>query len=53
MRDSKTFGGPLKILPTQNPLIFINFFFLEKDALATIIYGKEIPSIGLNISKNI
>ena len=49
MRDSATFGGPLTILPTQNPVIF-NHFFLEKDAFATIIYRKKIPSIDLNKS---
>ena len=49
MRDSEAFGSPLKILPTQNPVIF-NKFFLEKDAFATIIYGKKIPSLDLNKS---
>ena len=47
MRGSEAFGIPLKILPTQNPIIFNNFF-LEKDAFATIIYIKKIPSIDLN-----
>ena len=36
MRDSETFGSPLTILPTQNPVIFNNFF-LEKDAFATFM----------------
>ena len=49
MRDSETFGSPLKILPTQIPVI-LNNFFLEKDAFATIIYRKKIPSVGLNKS---
>ena len=47
MSDTATFGSPLKILPTQKPVIF-NHFFLEKDAFATIIYRKKIPSIDLN-----
>ena len=37
------------LLPTQNPVI-LNNFFLEKEAFATIIYRKKIPSIGLNKS---
>ena len=46
MKDSETFGSPLKILPptptTQNPVIFNHFFFfLEKEAFATIIYRKK------------
>ena len=37
------------ILPTQNPVIFNNFF-LEKEAFGTVIYRKKIPSIGLSKS---
>ena len=44
-----TFGSPLKFLPTQNLVIFDNFF-LGKDAFATIIYRKKIPSIDLSKS---
>ena len=40
MRETRTLGNPLKILPTQNPVIFNNFF-LVKDAFATIIYRKK------------
>ena len=39
----------LKILPTQNPVIFNNFF-LEKEAFVTIIYREKIHSIDLNKS---
>ena len=49
MRDSDTIGSPLKILPTQNPVI-LNNFFLKKDAFATIIYRNKIPSIDVNKS---
>ena len=50
MRDFETFGSPLTILPTQNPVIFNNFF-LEKEAFATVSLCRREKKMSCFIMK--
>ena len=41
MRDSETFGSPLTVLPTQNPVIFNNYF-LKRTHPRQLCYREKI-----------